>query len=221
MAKLASVIDELIEKEFIPFLEKTTKIDAKILLSSWREFNKMTVEKQPKAVEEPKVEQKPVATYTNAELEILKISDLKAICETLRLPKGGLKQQLIQRIMAQRGTSRPLDFCGGQPPAKKQKIVPECIAFDDDELDMELGKIDMAQIRMPDVTIVKNSNGHWINEETKIVFTEDEQLYGGIKSRLAIGFEDEDGHVEDLNAEKIELCNEYMFRYKEPDMIMM
>ena len=70
------------------------------------------------------------------------------------------------------------------------------------------------------VNVARNENGNLIHDETKIVFSSDEQYIDGVKCRMAIGYEDEDGHVVDLTSDKIELCNQYGFKYEEPLVVM-
>lgn len=185
--------------------------------------------------EEKRGTKRPVtATQTAEDLEHLKIKDLKAICESMHISKGGVKQSLIKRILEAKTPSLVFSSTADRdllPPAKKLKTFDNertddvavnpsvCKEGKKKEEQVKIGKLRIENYRLPDVEIHKNESGHWINNETKIVFTSDEEFEDGVRCRLAIGFEDEDGHVEELTAEKIELCNQYGFRYREPSVI--
>lgn len=248
MNRIASAIDAIITCEFFPFLQAKIGVNNGVLLAAWHEFNESkeqepAVEKAPTqpppqgVKRSPSQPVSPGASYSVEELECMKIKELKGICESLRVPISGVKQQLIKRIMEQKSAQRLITFQSkSEPPVKKVRTIDEPVhendsssgiettvntsgntSIEDDE--KKVGKLQHKKFRLPDVNIVKNQNGHWINEETKIVFTSDEEYDDGIRCRLAIGYEDDDGHVEDLNADKIELCNMYGFRYREPSVI--
>lgn len=105
---------------------------------------------------------------------------------------------------------------------KRRTSSDEELTSTDDESKDQLvrRKIDLEKLRAPAVKITQNENGHWIHKETNIVFTSDEEYIDGIRCRLAIGYEDEDGNVEDLTSDMIDTCNQYGFRYREPTNII-
>lgn len=180
-------------------------------------------------------------TYTVEQLSAFKIAELKVICERLRITKTGTKAQLSNNIIAaSQKRQKQLTFT---PPTKKQRtddasdVHASCSDTEmssngikgsgcdpkqnsDGDCTKKVGKLQLDKYRQPDVAIVKNQYGHLIHDETKIVFSSDENYIDGVKCRMAIGYEDEDGHVEALTAEKIEQCNQYCFKYIEPSVIV-
>lgn len=242
MARISNAIENIVVNEFLPYLRERLDVDVEMLISAWKDFNWGTSVQeagaQASGAQETVVREataqpssslkRPLPdqhAYTAEELDNLKIKDLKAICEKLRIAKGGVKQQLIDRILGNKNDQRPISFNSKPsvqpPPAKKAKQSDDDAEEEDgSKIDgSKISKILLEKFRMPDVTIAKNESGHWINSETKIVFTSDEEYSDGVRCRMAIGYEDEDGHVEALDAEKIELCNLYGFRYREPTVI--
>ena len=228
-----SKLTDVIVKDFLPFLSNKTGVDLPLLVATWEEFNGVKVKAQNgksklDSIQKP-TEQAPM-TYTSGVLEKMTIKDLKVVCENLHLTKVGLKQQLIQRILeASEPCPSQVDEQVAGPDLEVQpeavpEAVPEPVAkkpiksvkkSSKTPADRSHLKLDFSKLRGPDVTIEKNENGNWINKETGIVFTSDEEYDEGIRCRLAIGFEDEDGYVENLTDEKIELCNQYGFRYRD------
>ena len=205
MDKLSQRVSQLflaeIRDEFLPFLAGKTSVSIVTLNRYWTEFNGQTVE--PESSEQPAVKAK---TYTQDELEHLKIKDLRDLCGTFKLTKAGVKQQLIDKILAKIGT-----------PNVETRAAPVKVKIPSP---VQQPKLDLEKFRAQPVAIAKNENGHWIDANTSIVFSEDEEYIDGVKCRIAIGYEDEDGTVEDLTAELINACNRFNFRYREPANII-
>jgi len=210
MAKITKLFTNVICDEFLPFVAKETGVELGVLINCWGEFNRgdgqISRVQVPQASPPPPQQQRKV--YSSAELNKLKIKDLKAICEDLNIGKTGVKRQIIDKILAKCGVKVMQDDV--EPEETKKTPKPETPPK----------KFNLEKLRAPPVKITQNETGHWIHDETKIVFTADEDFIDGMRCRIAIGYEDEDGTVEDLTAEKIETCNQYGFRYKEPTNII-
>lgn len=181
-------ITKLFSTEFFPLVVKKTGVELNVLMECWEEFNRGQ-KREVKNVQRETPDRKKV--YSATELDKLKIKELKAICEELNISKSGLKRQIIDNI---------LTHCDVKE--EKRDDSPK--------------KLNLENLRALPVKITQNENGHWIHEDTKIVFTSDEEYIDGISCRLAIGYEDEDGAVEDLTAKMIDTCDQYGFRYREP-----
>lgn len=198
MDKISLMFQSLICNEFLPLLANKTNVELHVLREYWNEYYSGEEVLTFPTVIPPS----PPTTkiYSASELNNFKIKDLKVLCGNLKLTKVGVKQQIIDRILDSYGQVKSHD------------------TNEEDDVDgvSTVNSLNMEKFRAPDVKIGKNENGHWIHEETKIVFTSDEEYIDGIRCRWALGYEDEDGQVEDLTADMIETCNQYGFRYKEP-----
>lgn len=223
MNKIIKSVNVTIVHEFLPFLSDRTNIKVSTFLKFWEEFNNQENHESEKRKIMETVE------YTQESLNQLKIKDLKNICEELNLLKKGVKTEIVERILDSQNPSSM-----NEPHKSKKTNVKSYIEDenedenDDGEYEVPIkkkttkkvvskkGKIDLEQFRAPEAVITQHKEGYWIHDETKIVFSPNEEYIDGMKCRLAIGFEDKDGNIEDLDAEHIELCNVYFFRYKEP-----
>lgn len=225
MDKVSQLFSTVICNEFLPLLSHKTGVNLEELVKCWNDYNgtgmvipSLELPTLPKAP--PPTTSKKI--YSQTELNKLKIKDLKVICDELKIIKGGVKQQIVDRILEKCGVQKTEDEAKEQPVASPPKIKHDSVSSEesDDEKKASPKKLNLEKLRAPAVKISQNDNGHWIHEETRIVFTSDEEYIDGIKCRVAIGFEDEDGTVEDLTAEMIQRCHQYGFRYNEPTNII-
>lgn len=238
MDKITRLFTTVICNEFLPLVARKTGAELSVLMKYWDEFNKddhIPAVELPTVAPATRVQHAPAQrkVYSAAELNKLKIKDLKVICDEMKISKSGVKQQIIDKILDKCGVRDNVEPVsevvykkkvgkksvsdGEEEETKKKafKKVSETSINDDEKIESPK-KLNLEKLRAPDVKITQNENGHWIHEETKIVFTSDEEYIDGMRCRLAIGYEDEDGTVEDLTSDMIEKCNQYGFRYREP-----
>jgi len=125
------------------------------------------------------------------------VSELKALCKAHKLPVGGKKQDLMDRLVQLSGESGESGESVGVPSApKKKKRSPNR----------------MPQIPISSIQIKKNSHGNYEHPETKLVFDKD--------SRQVIGKQQEDGTINALGEEDIQQCDQFKFTYQVPEKIL-
>ena len=230
VSRFTEAVTETVEK-FFDHVEQNEMGKASELKELWVTFVSGSASASPVAPKNKKRVESKLKTelnpkYTIDDLRASKISDLKKICETYGLTKGGVKLALITRICEKLSIVESID--SPQPSAspaaspKKRKTVDAAAADTPTGTgtDDAPSKLDLESLRAPPIIIEQNEYGHWIHPETSIVFTAEEEYVDGKKVKIALGFEDTDGNVEDLNEEKIQQCLKYNFQYRNPDNII-
>lgn len=231
VSRFTDAVTETVEK-FCDYIEQNEMGNAIELKELWVSFisgatgSSPTTQKNKKRRVDPESKpetKKDEPKYTIDTLRASKISDLKKICETYGLTKGGVKLTLITRICEKLGIDDSVD----SPQTLDEPAPKKCKPTKVDEsketalvIDSAPSKLDLESLRAPPVIIEQNEYGHWIHRETSIVFTAEEEYVDGKKVKIALGFEDVDGNVEDLNEEKIQQCLKYNFQYRNPDNII-
>ena len=127
------------------------------------------------------------------------VSELKALCKAHKLPVGGKKQDLTDRLaqLSSTGGGGAGGESVGVPSApKKKKRSPNR----------------MPHIPISSIQIKKNSHGNYEHPETKLVFDKD--------SRQVIGKQKADGTTSALCEEDIQQCDQFKFTYRIPEKIM-
>jgi hypothetical protein len=120
---------------------------------------------------------------------------LVAMCRAKGLTVSGKKEDLVKRLLASLdGTTAPPPSASKLSSKTKSEQVPPV-------LKNIIKKQETPQIR-------KNSHGNFEHLETGIVFNSE---------KMAIGKQMDDGVVEPLTTELIEVCKKYKFAFKVPD----
>lgn len=125
------------------------------------------------------------------------VAELKALCKAHKLPVGGKKQDLTDRLVQLSSMGGSVGESVGVPPApKKKKRSPNR----------------MPQIPISSIQIKKNAHGNYEHPETNLVFDKD--------SRQVIGKQKGDGTINPLCEEDIQQCDQFKFTYRIPEKIM-
>ena len=126
-------------------------------------------------------------------LEGMKIAELRELCRARGHKVAGNKAALIGRLMGKEPPKLKA------PPSKPTKPPKQTSA------------------PVPTVDIVVNAYGNYIHEPTGIVFSANEEKIEGVSCRCAIGYQAEDGEVEELDSAHMDICKQYNFHYKFPE----
>ena len=131
------------------------------------------------------------------ELENLTKTQLIEMCKTKNLKVSGTKTDLITRILesesivVQKPSAPVTTSSSTTAPVSTPPVIKKLIE------------------KIPKLEIKKNSNGHYVHEETSFVFdTKTQKVYGKLTK---------DNTIEELTPEDIDICNKYKFSYILPN----
>lgn len=131
-----------------------------------------------------------------ATLSQCKKVDLQALCRQKALKCTGTKEQLIGYLLGKDATSTS--------PSKKEPPVKK--AIEEKSISTPVAKKLTSSI--PTVAIRRNQHGNHEHPDTSLVFDK--------KTKKAIGKQNEDGTIDDLTPEDIDICNQWKFQYVLP-----
>jgi hypothetical protein len=127
------------------------------------------------------------------ELENLTKTQLIEMCKTKNLKVSGTKNDLIARILESESivVQRPVSTTTTSAPTQTPPIIKKLVE------------------KIPKLEIKRNSNGHYVHEETSFVFdTKSQKVYGKLTK---------DDTIEELTPYDIDICNKYKFSYILPN----
>ena len=124
--------------------------------------------------------------------------ELQALCRQKALKCTGTKEQLIGFLLGKDVGS------SDKTPSKKEAPVKK--AVEDKSISTPVAKKLTSSI--PTVAIRRNQHGNHEHPDTSIVFDK--------KTKKAIGKQNEDGTIDDLTTEDIDICNQWKFLYVLP-----
>lgn len=124
----------------------------------------------------------------SSELDNLKVSELKTLCKNKGLKLSGTKQELIERL-EQADELKKEKVVNEQIPTKPviKKIIPVTQA----------------------VAIKRNQWGNHEHPDTSLIFDKN--------SKKVIGKQNDNGSIDNLTEDDIDLCNKYKFEYIIPE----
>jgi hypothetical protein len=179
---------------FIQRISDKYNLEADKILSEWEGVTKPTVVKKPTTVVDI-----PTATEVLDPDFLLncKKPELQALCRQRGLKCTGTKPELIGLLVPKTGaTSTPSAKAEPKPKVSaKSKVTPVAPVA---------AKL-KAQIKS--IKISRNQFGNYEFPETGLVFNQD---------RIVIGKQQDDGTVDDLTEEDIDVCNRYKLDYVLP-----
>jgi hypothetical protein len=139
-------------------------------------------------------------TMDEATLSQYKKPELQALCRQKALKCTGTKEQLISYLLGKEGGS------SSKPPVAK-KETPAKKVEDTKNISTPVAKKLLSSI--PTVAIRRNQHGNHEHPDTSLVFDK--------KTKKAIGKQNDDGTIDDLTPEDIDICNQWKFQYVLPD----
>jgi len=214
---LETEIKGLINKYFEQFCSQISAehgIAKDVLLTKWKTISGSVVTNSPSQMVTTSVTSTtPTVPTTNTAVETdtkisseqimaANVAQLKAFCKSKKLPVGGKRQDLIDRLIKCQGDSQNTDTVSSNQTTDKAKDQPK--------------KKKRSPNRMPSIPISsihlkKNSHGNYEHPETKLVFDkESKQVYG---KQL------DDGSVAALTEHDIQQCDQFKFTYVVPETI--
>ena len=190
---VTKAVNEVINN-FIQQISSKYDLDPTDLLQMW-DCNSTFTKVVPK---KSAVTDIPSATDDIDENALLqyKKPEIQALCRQRGLKCSGTKEQLIALLLSK----------DTKLPAKKEVVSKKA------EHIKKVPSTPVAQklvSSIPTVAIRRNQHGNHEHPETSLVFDN--------KTKKAIGKQNEDGTIEDLTSEDIDICNQWKFQYVLPD----
>ena len=124
--------------------------------------------------------------------------ELQALCRQKALKCTGTKEQLIGYLLEKN------TIASDKTPSKKEAPVKKTIEVKN--VSTPVAKKLTSSI--PTVAIRRNQHGNHEHPDTSLVFDK--------KTKKAIGKQNEDGTIDDLTLEDIDVCNQWKFQYVLP-----
>lgn len=190
---VTKAVNEVINN-FIQQISSKYDLDPNDLLQMW-DCNSVLTKVVPK---KSVVTDIPSDIDENSLLQYKK-PEIQALCRQRGLKCTGTKEQLIALLLSKDGSSAKL-------PAKKEVVSKKA------EPIKKVSSTPVAQklvSSIPTVAIRRNQHGNHEHPETSFVFDK--------KTKKAIGKQNEDGTIDDLTSEDIDICNQWKFQYVLPD----
>jgi len=128
-----------------------------------------------------------------------KKADLQALCRQKALKCTGTKEQLIGYLLGKDSATTSV-----KTPPKKEAPVKKVI----EEKSISTPVAKKLTSSIPAVAIRRNQHGNHEHPDTSLVFDK--------KTKKAIGKQNEDGTIDDLTPEDIDICNQWKFQYVLP-----
>ena len=186
---VTKAVNEVINK-FIKNIATKYDLDPNELLAEWEDNSTSKVNKQP-------VNKQPDIPSGNDDIDQntltqYKKTELQDLCRKRSLKCTGTKEQLISFLLGK-------DVSLSEKPITKKaetKIVSAPV-------------VKKLTSSIPTVAIRRNQFGNHEHPDTSLVFDKN--------SKKAIGKQNEDGTIEDLTEDDIDMCNQWKFSYIIPD----
>ena len=193
---VTKAVNEVINN-FIQQISSKYDLDPNDLLQMW-DCNSILTKVVPK---NSVVTDIPSASDNIDENSLLqyKKPEIQAICRQRGLKCTGTKEQLVALLLSKDGSS-------GKLPVKKEVAVKKAEPVKKTHLTPVAQKLVSS---IPSVAIRRNQHGNHEHPETSFVFDK--------KTKKAIGKQNEDGTINDLTSEDIDICNQWKFQYFLPD----
>ena len=194
---VTAAVNEIIN-DFVKKIAIKYNLDPKDVMSVW-DNNEVTSKKVIKSTDTKILDKPPIVIKkTNDDMDEnsllqYKKTDLQAMCRQRSLKCTGTKEQLIGFLLGKEVSS---DTPKKEAPVKKMDVSKKVVST-------PVVKNLMSSI--PTVAIRRNKYGNHEHPETNFIFDK--------KTKKAIGKQNEDGTIEDLTEEDIDVCNQWKFQY--------
>jgi len=133
-----------------------------------------------------------------ATLSQYKKAELQALCREKALKCTGTKEQLVGYLLGKEGGS------SSKPPVAKKETKKT-----EDTKNILTPVAKKLTSSIPTVAIRRNQHGNHEHSDTSLVFDK--------KTKKAIGKQNDDGSIDDLTPDDIDICNQWKFQYVIPD----
>jgi len=209
--EIAAIFDKYMQekiKGYIHHLGEKQDMDVSVLSIAWQEFTNVTPAATAAAMTTEvknagtKESPSPPPAPTQQQIMNANASELKAMCKALKLPCGGKKQDLMDRILSNHTKEGVSDTSSGNKDAVKEVKKPK---------GKKRSPNRMPSIPTSSIQITKNVHGNYEHADTKLVFNKD--------TKTVIGKQHEDGSVLNLTDTDIQQCDQFKFAYIIPEKI--
>lgn len=201
-------VDEVVQK-FVKEVSLQYNIDIKELQNIWSGKNNSTTQKRSKVV--PLQEESSEDVYDDAESESDKdkslnmdslqkctVPELKAFCKERGLKCTGKKSDLLSRLIDynKSGTDTSVQEKASPPKVSKKNVDTKNVIKK-----LKENSSSTLQVR-------RNAFGNYQHPHTSLIFNEQGKVYG---------VQNDDGSVDALSEDSIDLCNKYNLEFVIPD----
>ena len=206
---LSQSVTDAIDKVIMLYISSVSErynLNKDELSALWRGEELMEKVVQCEVKEEEKVVVKPEEKVVVSEkvvddgLDKMVVAELKKLCKEKGYKCSGKKQDLIARLRGEEGESA---LAPVKKSVKSSKSSKEDVENSSSEVIKKLTS------KIPSISIRRNQFDNYEHPETGFVFND--------KTKKVIGKQNDDGSIEELSAEDINVCKQFKFDYSLPD----
>jgi len=191
---VAKALNEAVNN-FVRQIAIKYNLDQNELMSEWDGTTTSKIKVPIKKSSTPDIASNTDDNMNEATLSQYKKVDLQALCRQKALKCTGTKEQLIGYLLGKDSSTSP-----SKKEAPVKKVIEEKI------ISTPVAKKLTSSI--PTVAIRRNQHGNHEHPDTSLVFDK--------KTKKAIGKQNQDGTIDDLTPEDIDICNKWKFQYVLP-----
>ena len=206
MIKLKMSLNQIVSKalneavnNFIHQIAIKYNLDQNELMSEWDGTTTTNIKAPVKKSSTPDTAPMTSDNMDETTLSQYKKTELQALCRQKAHKCTGTKEQLIGYLLGKDSASTSV-----KTPPKKDAPVKK--AIEEKSISTPVAKKLTSSI--PTVAIRRNQHGNHEHPDTSLVFDK--------KTKKAIGKQNEDGTIDDLTPEDIDICNQWKFQYVLP-----
>ena len=186
---MQKAVDDVVGN-FIQQIAKTYNINQSELLSMWNGKTAAPVETSSMTTSQPTSN----SCGASEELMKMKKGELQTLCKNKGVKHTGTKTELVNLLLGETPAAPPAKKTAVQPPKKADAAPPPIMK-----------KISAT---VPTIAIRRNQFNNYEHPESGLVFDK--------QTKKVIGKQNDDGSIDDLNAELVDLCNKHKFEYELP-----
>jgi len=204
--QISKSIDEIITT-FISQVSVKYDISEEQLLAEWNgKSSKVSVEVSTKvsqsAITEMPSKHEPL---DHAELLKYKKPELQALCKQRGLKSSATKEQLINFLL---GKNNDITESSSPKPKNTKSVSVKSVPKPAPQVEQKT-VVSKLTSQVPTIPIRRNQFGNYEFPETSFVFDK--------KTQKVIGKQNDNGKIDELSSEDIDICNQYKFKYDLPE----
>ncbi len=193
---LVNTVDNIVE-QYISIISKKYALNNKELIEIWKNdknlSNSVASTPPPPPEPVPAENNEPVDAnkcgYSQQQLDAMKKSELVTLCKQFKLKISGKKDDIVKRLIDLNNQTSQQSTV--KTASKKQTVLQSL------------------NTTIPTISVRRNKFGNYEHPETHLVFNKvDKMVYGR---------QNDNGTVDDLDKETIDLCNKFKFKYVLPE----